>query len=531
MVKDHSPHGMSRRNFMKTTAVGLGAAALMGAGLKEAKAAPPPKKWDRETDVLIVGYGGAGACAAIEAHDAGARVLIVEKAPITFPGGSTGCSMAFMLPPSNAGDGRKYFAALGSGTVTDPELIDTYVQTVMGAPGWLEKMGIPVRSMSKNRPGYFPDLPGSKIDYFQVPGGGHVAFKGLSKQVQDRKIEVLYETRALRLVQNYQTGEVLGLIAQSQEKNLAIKARKSVILASGGYISNREMTANFNYPGLTFYPFGTPYSTGDGVMMSQGAGAKLWHMSCLQFSNFNVKAASEQLHCAVPIGITTEARSFIFVNKAGRRFMDENRRLSHHKGQIEALIYDHDKARYANLPMFMIFDESFRKTTPLIPKNYLPNAVGGWAFVHKLVDGWSTDNSREIEKGWIAKADTLAELAEKIGVDAAGLDETVKAYNDAQAAGKDPHGFRNAKTMVPLAAPPFYATELGLTLINTQGGPKHNAKAQVLDLEEKPIPRLFAAGELGSFFGHLYQGGNNFPEAIAFGRIAGQQAAKLKSWK
>jgi predicted oxidoreductase len=85
--------------------------------------------------------------------------------------------------------------------------------------------------------------------------------------------------------------------------------------------------------------------------------------------------------------------------------------------------------------------------------------------------------------------------------------------------------------MAPIGALPYYALEMGLVLVNTQGGPKHNKYCQVLDPDDKPIPRLYATGELGSFFGFLYQPGTNYPEAWASGRIAGKQAASEKPFK
>jgi succinate dehydrogenase/fumarate reductase flavoprotein subunit len=150
--------------------------------------------------------------------------------------------------------------------------------------------------------------------------------------------------------------------------------------------------------------------------------------------------------------------------------------------------------------------------------------------VHKLYK-WSEDNSREIEKGWIVKGDTIGELAEKLGIEAQGLAETVEKFNAFCERSSDPEFKRGPNSMSPLQSPPFYGTELGLNIINTQGGPAHNARCQVIGGNNEPIPKLYAAGELGSFFGHLYQGGSNFPEALAFGRIAGKNAALEVPWE
>lgn len=148
-----------------------------------------------------------------------------------------------------------------------------------------------------------------------------------------------------------------------------------------------------------------------------------------------------------------------------------------------------------------------------------------------IARAWSHDNSAEIEKGWIIKADNLRELAVKMNIDAMGLEETVKSYNQYCDIGWDREFNRPPEKMAPLSNPPFYGVESALTLTNTKGVPKHNAKTQVLDTRNKPIPRLYVAGELGSFWGFLCPGGGNISEAIAFGQIAGKNAASEKPWE
>jgi len=133
-------------------------------------------------------------------------------------------------------------------------------------------------------------------------------------------------------------------------------------------------------------------------------------------------------------------------------------------------------------------------------------------------------------KGWILQGDTLEETAEKAGIDGADLKKTVALFNENFGSDKpDPLG-RKQETMAPISRPPFYADERCLAIVNTQGGPKHNHRAQTLDHEGRPIPRLYTPGEWGSFFGHLYQGGSTLPEALAFGIIAGEGAAQEEPW-
>ena len=485
--------------------------------------------WDTETDVVIIGFGGAGASAAIEASESGSDVIILEKAPKQTPGGNTGCCAGFLRVPSTVSGGIEYYRALAYGTVTDEELIINLAKGVKEAVDWLKNLGAPVKLLSKGTLGTFPSLPGAIVDNYCVEGGGHVAFKVLSEHVERLQITVMHETPAKRLIQDPGTGEITGVMAGNGDRELRIKARKGVILACGGYQNNPEMQGAFNYPGLRFYPIGTPYNTGDGIHLASAAGAKLWHMACLELTNFAISAATEYSNCAVPLPYYPVDGSYITVNRYGKRFMPESRRIGHYKGDMEACLFDHDRAEYPNIPPYLIFDETFRKQGPLVPKyrHSVPLQTTGWHAVHNIFH-WSEDNIREIESGWIIKADTIEALAHKTGINPDGLTDTIDRYNAFCHQGEDKDFNRTPASMVPVDTPPFYATELCLCVINTQGGPEHNAQSQVLNVEDRPLPRLYAAGELGSFFGHLYQGGSNLPEALAFGRIAGKNAALEK---
>jgi hypothetical protein len=204
--------------------------------------------------------------------------------------------------------------------------------------------------------------------------------------------------------------------------------------------------------------------------------------------------------------------------------MNDTKSLVHIKETLELTYFSHENVEYPNMPFYIIFDETFRTKGPL--GNQRPMS---WNGIHNLYE-WSKDNSAEIEKGWIVKGETLKELADNIGIDAAGLQATVAEYNQFCRRGKDDDFGRPERSLFPINDPPYYAAEMALTCINTQGGPKHNAKAQTLDKHDNPVPRLYTPGELGSFFGFLYPGGSNITEAVAFGRIAGENAAAENPW-
>lgn len=488
------------------------------------------QKWDMETDIVVVGFGGAGAAAALEAHDMGSAVQICEKAPRHLPGGNTGCCAGFMSVPSSLSGGIEYYQALAFGTVTDEELVRTMAKEIIEVPAWLESMGVPTFIAERQMPGTFPALPGSTIDRIGVVGGGHTAFKVLADEVESRGINVMYETPATRLVQNPLTMEIIGVIADQQGSAIQVKARKGVVLTCGGYQNNPEMQGYFNYPGLRFYPWGTPYNTGDGILMASVVGAKLWHFASLEVSSLAIKAPSELFGSSAALPYLPVGGSYIFVNKFGNRFMEETRRMGHYKGDVEVCRFDHETAEYPNIPPYLVFDETFRKQGPLVPEQPLPPQTATWLTVHDLYR-WSHDNSREIDRGWIVKGETLEDLARNMGLDAKSLAETVAKYNEYCTTGADLEFHRDPESLVPIETPPFYGTELCLNVINTQGGPVHDAKSQVIGIDNEPIPGLYAAGELGSFFGHLYEGGSNFPEAFAFGRIAGKNAAAQAPWE
>ena len=152
---------------------------------------------------------------------------------------------------------------------------------------------------------------------------------------------------------------------------------------------------------------------------------------------------------------------------------------------------------------------------------------------------WDKDNQKEIDRGWIMKSSTLAGLAKQIQADPdnagminpSALKATVQRYNKYCQKGEDRDFHKPSEWLRPLEDPPYFAVKLWPGGPNTQGGPKRNTRSQVLRVDNTPIPRLYSAGELGSVWGMLYTGAGNIAECIAFGRIAGTNAATEKLWK
>ncbi len=167
-------------------------------------------------------------------------------------------------------------------------------------------------------------------------------------------------------------------------------------------------------------------------------------------------------------------------------------------------------------PSYVIFDESTRAKGPIASTNR-----GNIRDVYQ----WSSDNSIEIKKGWVIVSQSIEDLASKLKIDLGHLKATVSEYNSMCADGVDRAFGRPAATLLPIKNAPFYAVPMWPSLFNTQGGPRRNARAQVIDVWGKPIKRLYSAGELGSLWNRNYPGGGNITEALAFGRIAGKNVA------
>jgi succinate dehydrogenase/fumarate reductase flavoprotein subunit len=477
---------------------------------------------NQEAEVVIVGYGGAGASAAITAHDAGASVLILEKNPEG--GGNTQYSGGTIREYLDLENATTYFENILYGSV-DRQMIKTFVAESMRNPDWLRAMGAELvrANVAEFPPSHhviWPHLPGAS----GVGGRWHVkgemgASHGgsvwgiLCKNVEQRKIRVIYDSRAKHLIRDANK-EVTGLIADTPNGEITVKASRAIILTCGGFQCNNEMQAQFL--AFQYKALGNPGNTGDGIKMAIEIGADLWHMTGLSCTvGYTVPGIESPVNQIMPSG------GFIYVDQKGERFVDEAG-TDIHAFNLYFSHIDFKSLTYPRMPSYTIFDDDTRRSGTIAATGDM--LMGRWTNFHN----WSSDNMLEIEKGWIKKGDSIEELALKIGVRSDVLQETVSDYNMFCVGGYDKDFNRPPDTLVPIVRPPFYAIASEPVLINTQGGPKRNARAQVMDINGQPIKRLYSAGELGSIWGVNYPGGGNITESLSFGRIAGRNAAAEK---
>ena len=487
---------------------------------------------EMEADVVVVGYGGAGATAGITAHDRGASVLILEKQ--SSGGGNTLVSGGTFFVPKSVEAipfAVKYVEALSCGA-TEREIIQTFVDRAVEIKDWIQELGgeaVPVPPYSKV---FYPRPPEKGPTYPNVNGAEHTTklcvkgnltepmaqrlWKFLSSNVERRGIPVLTGTVAKELVTDAD-GAVTGVVAERAGEKVLIKARRAVVLACGGFEYNDAMKEAFLLC-KPFYAAGNPGNTGDGIVMAQKVGAALWHMKSVEgYLGFK----PPEYQAAFPICYW--GAGFIHVNRQGNRFCDETAREYHDRWRDVAEVDSREittQPGFPNIPAYGIFDEVTRCKGPL----YRQTNPSGYNRGYK----WSPDNSQEIANGWIIKADTIGELARRLSIDESSLENTVARYNGHCKLGKDADFGRSKDSLEPIETPPFYAIEFGPCLLNTQGGPRRDKAARVLDHDGKPIRRLYAAGELGSIWGFLYNSGGNIAECLAFGRIAGENAAMEK---
>lgn len=510
--------------------------------------------FEESFDVVVVGFGFAGAAAAIEARDCGARVLLIEKMP--HPGGISICAGGGIRCAKEERGALDYLKATTAGT-TPENVLRELVLGSLELENWFRDLArvngaeIHLRQRQANYP--FPgsdcfqyvtvkSVPGfdAAQEYPHVHGArdGTMVFKVLHDNVRSRGVEVRYGCAAERLLTD-RDGDVRGLYVRRDGQRVALGARRAVVLACGGFEADYELqrqTWRMRYAQTV----ATRANTGDGIRMAQELGAGLWHMWNIHGS-YGFRPPDPESPFAIRVkrlpdwtptegtqredwtdwrtDVALPQMSWILVNRDGRRFMNEYPPYLQDTANRPFDAFDTVKLRFQNQPAYLVMDDEGRKLYPLGHQVFNDSAYQPYR--------WSKDNLREVENGLLKRADSIEDLARTIGLDPAVFAESVARWNRFCAEGRDAEFGRPPISMLPLAKPPYFAGELWPLVSNTQGGPVHDERQRVLNSFGEPIPRLYEAGELGSIWGHLYLGGSNLTECFVTGRIAGREAARI----
>jgi 3-oxosteroid 1-dehydrogenase len=530
--------------------------------------------WDRIVDVVVVGTGGAALTAATLAHDGGAEVLIVEKQSML--GGTTAVSGGGVWLPGNhvmkeAGlddsreDALAYLHRVCGGREPDTELLEVYVDTAPEVLRYLED-NTPLSTHIQPLPDYywpwgFPGTkvqPGRTVEADPYPVGdelpewkdrivkrgtlmslgaattlaedfspptpeleaelkrredqdirpkGAALIARLFKGLLERGVETLLETPAKEVVTD-DAGEVIGIVVEHDGQRVRVGARKGVVLACGGFEWNPALVRA--HLGYDVYPLSPGGNTGDGLMMAVDAKAQLGNMDSYWGTPVMFDPEITRDGALVPqFEWGRGAAASIVVNQKGRRFANEA--LPYNDFPKAFGVYDTEAVEFPNSgPAFQIFDTTVRDSQRIL----------------SMYPG-------QPDPDWVVKADTIGELAEKLGLDRQALEETVEHYNANAADSVDPdfdrhrHGLMAPGVVKPIVAAPFYAVEIHPGMLGTNGGPRLDRNGQVLRFGGGLVGGLYAAGNTAAnVFGWAYpSGGGTLGNGLVFGFLAGRHVA------
>ena len=446
----------------------------------------PKGEKEIETDVVVIGAGGAGMAAAIMLHQAGANFVILEKMP--YAGGNTtkatgGMNAAETHYQKEQGieDSTALFAAdtmKGGHALNDPALVAVMANQSSEAIDWLDSIGAALPKISFSG--------GASVNRIHAPadgsGVGSYLVDQFTAKLAELGVDILFNTKATELLVD-EEGKICGVKAEGADTDYTFRCR-AVILASGGFGANEDMYTQYRPDLKGTVTTNAPGATGDGIVMAQALGADLVDIEQIQLHP-TVEQSTSML-------ITESVRGdgAILVNQKGERFVNEL--LT--RDAVSAAELEQD-GQYA----YIIFDQNLRDHLKAIEK-YVSTKI-------------------------TVQADTIEGLAELLEIDPATLAGTLNTWNGYVKDQRDPDFGRTTGMNADLTTAPYYAIKIAPGIHHTMGGVKIDTTARVINTEGKPIPGLFAAGEVtGGVHGGNRLGGNAVADIVIFGRIAAQSA-------
>lgn len=472
-----------------------------------------------QTDVVVVGAGSAGLCAAVSAADSGSKVIVIEKMP--FAGGSSNFAeglfgaetneqrlKAIRLSREEAFKHAMEFNHWRANAALVRQTIDKSAETLE----WLKTMGLefdPVNISPTEAPSWH---------LVKDWGGAHhgaALIAALSDRAKAQGTTVLFETPGKELL--FDTNGITGVKAVTAKgEPIEIRA-KAVVLATGGFPNSKEMINKWTRFNADKVFATVPINkTGDGINMALAVGADSEGWGLMLHPGTHGKGIK-------PLGplYAMTWQSLLWVNKYGERFADESivtsfalagNAIERQRDSFAWAIWDEDTTRYV---MEKGIDNGFGVLVPIGTKlTDLPNEI-----------------NKAISEGnpHVATAATIEALAEKIGVAPATLRQTVAAYNGFKEKNYDAQFGKAPRDISPVKTANFYAVKLFPYYFVSLGGARTSLNMEVLDKNDRPIPGLFAAGgDVGGQYGDTYTlwtSGFSFQFAVSSGRIAGEHAA------
>ncbi|HWR17701.1 MAG TPA: FAD-dependent oxidoreductase [Terriglobales bacterium] len=564
------PKQPTRRSFLKGTAVTTAAVATGAAFANtSAEAAGIPRKWNMVADVVVIGSGIAGTCAAIEAATAGAKVVVLEKDAVPagcgkLSGGHMTVAATHVQKRNGIEDKPEWLyedMMADSEWTAVPELIRKYSEGGAEHILWLEQKGIRFADQfqstsNADRIGNGKSR-GHKIaaspDY---PGGPHTGGLGmmlmLLRAAEQRGVSILLKHKMTRLLRSEGSGPVIGVAAESEGKPLAIRAKRAVVVTTGGWSGNLRMGLAED-PRLTddIYPDCWPYRLclGEGHIAASDVGAELSNMAFGPYlvprwgsrvyqiwepQNFDTVPS---IHTGLKI---PDFQKVVLVKSDGNRYLnemlgkEENPSPKNPKFSIKL----HSVPEHPFFQSYLNLKERPRNVWAVTDGDGA--AALGWTRHLDEISNPDPKSGIALYPGMVATAGTLRELASIMMVDASGLDATVSRYNGFVDSGKDTD-FGRPVLSSKIVRGPFYAAKLAILKHTCRNGIRVNTRGQVLDRaglhdegkvgsidDERVIPRLYAAGECAHYLGR-YRGHGTLGIYSFYGRMAGIHAAAEKS--
>ncbi|MDQ0090771.1 urocanate reductase [Paenibacillus anaericanus] len=473
-----------------------GIALVAGSAVADTK---QTEESEQTYDVVVIGAGGAGFSAALEAGEAGKSVVILEKMPTV--GGNTLISGGEMNAPDNwvqhalgiTDDSAELFyedTMKGGDNLGQPEIVKILSEKSLDSAEWLRDV-VKVEFL----PDHLFQFGGHSRKRALIPVGhtGAELITKLKTKAGELGITIKTNMKAEKLLTDV-SGRVVGVEASTNGQKVTFSANNGVIMATGGFGSNIEMRKKYN-PVLdeSYMSTDTPGTTGDGIIMAQEINADITNME-----NIQTYPICNPITGVISLVADSRFDGAILINQGGTRFVEELERRDVISKAILA-----QEGRYA----YQFWNQEI-------------------ADIGKTIEVHKDEYEQLIKEGLLYKADTIEDAANFFKVDVKTLKDTVSKVNEYAKTGKD-LDYNHRGGLVSLEKGPYYIQKAVPSVHHTMGGLVIDTKAHVLTTEGEIIPGLYAAGEVtGVVHGANRLGGNAISDVITFGRIAGQEVAK-----